>query len=167
METIVETALLALWREIARSSQQRVAARLGVSSGTITRWRQGVRPAGKSVELLLAWASALPATAAPGPIPTAVIVHARQQVAETHRDLARIYGYAESIAGLAESVAQRQRTLLTMLMPWVVSETDVVAGKVAGVLEALAALDASEAATPTAAAPSQPAGRGPTQKSAR
>lgn len=155
------SALEIVWQESARSSQSEVARAIGVSPATITHWKNGKRPDGNRRAKLLAWAERIGVRVASPPpaISPAIVLHAQQQLAETHRDLARIYDYAESIADLAEQVALKQRGLLTMLGPWVASEVDVKSGKVAGVLAALAALDAETeaAATPTPPADAAPA----------
>lgn len=157
-------ALSLLRDAVAASSQVRVAGRIGVSNGTVSRWIKGdVMPTGETLEQLMAWAVSVEtaqqskADAAKG-IPPAVVAQARRELAETHRELARIYGYAESIADIADQVASRQRQLLTMLSPWVDTETDVRAGKYAEVFAALEQLDrAAELPTPIAPPDAPPA----------
>lgn len=145
-------ALSLLRDSVAASSQVRVAGRIGVSNGTVSRWLTGdVTPTGEKLEQLMAWAAGVEATQheraqTAAAIPSAVVLKARQIQSETHRDLARIYGYAESIADLADQVSSKQRGLLEMLKPWVDTETDVRAGKIEGVLAALERMDAMEAA---------------------
>lgn len=148
-------ALSLLRDAVAASSQVRVAGRIGVSNGTVSRWLTGdVTPTGEKLERLMQWAVSVEtaqqskADAARG-IPPAVVAQARRELAETHRELARIYGYAESIADIADQVASRQRQLLTMLSPWVDTETDVRAGKYAEVFAALEQLDRAAVAGST------------------
>lgn len=164
----LETALQMVWDRSLRSSQRRVAKEMGVEASAVTRWKKGEEPQGRLRELLFAWAERHAAAPAPDPgvVPAAVIQHARRQVAETHRDLSRIYGYAESIADLAEQVATKQRGLLTMLSPWVGTETDVKSGAIGDVLGLLEKMDAGEIPTPSAPADAAPAVRKGRRKSA-
>jgi transcriptional regulator with XRE-family HTH domain len=55
----VVTALALVKREASRSSQARVAERIGVPRDALTRWKAGGSPTGRSKEKLLAWAQAL------------------------------------------------------------------------------------------------------------
>lgn len=66
----VQDALARVWQEAARSSQGRVADRIGVQRSALSRWKKGDTPQGESREKLLAWAESLPAGAehkAPAP----------------------------------------------------------------------------------------------------
>ncbi len=56
----VVTALALVWEESSRSSQARVADRIGVPADALSRWKVGARPVGKYKERLLAWAESLP-----------------------------------------------------------------------------------------------------------
>lgn len=56
----VQDALARVWQEAARSSQGRVADRIGVQRSALSRWKQGDVPQGESREKLLAWAESLP-----------------------------------------------------------------------------------------------------------
>lgn len=163
----LESALQVMWDRARRTSQRRIAKEIGVHPSALTRWKKGERPDGELRELLFAWIDRVtepapePAPAVPGAavgevIPVAIVIEARRQLAETHRDLSRIYGYAESIADLADQVSLKQRGLLELLKPWVGTETDVRAGKVAGVLSELARMEAEGEETPLAPGPITP-----------
>jgi hypothetical protein len=68
----VVTALALVWEESARSSQARVAERIGVPADALSRWKVGARPVGKYKEQLLSWAESLPDRAArPVDLPSA------------------------------------------------------------------------------------------------
>lgn len=56
----VQDALARVWQEAERSSQGRVADRIGVQRSALSRWKQGDIPQGESREKLLAWAESLP-----------------------------------------------------------------------------------------------------------
>ena len=151
-------------------SQEAFGELAGVSRQAVSEWENGKTEVsdlnGASLDRLALGAVAPPRAAAGDAIPAAIIQHARRQVAETHRDLSRIYGYAESIADLAEQVATKQRGLLTMLSPWVGTETDVKSGAIGDVLGLLDKMDAGEIPTPSAPADAPPAARKGRRKSA-
>jgi len=146
----LEQAMQLVLAEAQRTGNNVVARRLDVANSTVSKWKGGKRPEGDVKVRVLAFAEELRAKALsappvlPGAIPATVIIEARRQLAETHRDLSRIYGYAESIADMADQVSSKQRGLLAMLKPWVDTETDVRAGKIEAVLSGLEQLDAQD-----------------------
>ncbi len=109
-----DQALELLWQEVARSSQSRVAERVGVSTASITRWKQGVRPEGKSVELLLKWAQALPAPAPPPDVLDTAIDRTHANL----KRLAEIRGYAQAVLSMLHTVAAEQQKVVDFLDPW-------------------------------------------------
>lgn len=155
----VTEALSLFWEEVDRSSLRAAARKAQVSHSTAAEWKDRV-PTGETREKLIAWAEQCRALRS---VPTAVVQRARAELAETHRDLARIYGYAESVVELAEQIALKQRNVLSMLRPWVDVETDVRAGRVGAVLDLLTELDA-ETTMPSAPPDAPPKASTPRKK---
>lgn len=107
----VVTALALVWEESARSSQARVAERIGVPADALSRWKVGARPVGKYKERLLAWAESLPAGAehkAPAPAapsPTRSLASEAQALLDPVAQLVA-EGQAEQAAWVLEFAAR-------------------------------------------------------------
>ena len=71
-------ALEVVRRELTGTSQARIAARIGVSDGTLSRWLSlKARPEGEKRERLIAWASALPPVQTPDVLTAAILATAK------------------------------------------------------------------------------------------
>lgn len=114
----IVTALALVWEESTRSSQARVADRIGVPADALSRWKVGARPVGKYKERLLAWAESLPERAVrpvdpPAPAPSlaseaqALLDPVAQLVAEGQAEQAA--WVLEFAARLLEAGAKRLR----------------------------------------------------------
>lgn len=122
METS-EAVELAL-KHARRSSQAIVAKAIGVSPPTLTRWKNGVSPEGRSLEKLLAWAESAP------PLPPSQIVsepepppHVVEDAARrTHANLVQfgvLFGIMKSTLRMMRAVVAEQETLVDGFAPWV------------------------------------------------
>ena len=120
----VDEALELLWTEVSRSSQARMAARIGVSPATVTRWKSGVTPEGESVEKLLAWAERLE-LAPPPPSAEDVIARAARQTRRNLVRLSEISGYAKRVLEEMRSVTASQERVVDQLAPYVLIEEEV------------------------------------------
>ena len=120
----LQQALAGVWRESDRSSQARVAKRIGVYPSALSRWKQGDVPEGEQREKLFTWAEALP----PEPVPASlddVIARARLQTEANVIKLGEISGIARTVLTMMEAVTNQQRLVVNSLAPWVEAEDDL------------------------------------------
>ena len=101
----LDTALALLWAESKRSSQSRVADRIGVPRDALSRWKAGAQPSGKYKELLLAWAeSRATRPVAPAPDRKSPVAAARAVLDPVAQLVAE--GQAEQAAWVLEFAAR-------------------------------------------------------------
>lgn len=115
------TRALELLREaVGNSSQVRVAERVRVSNGTVSRWlARKSKPVGEEAEKLVAWAADYDGARS---IPAAILEAAQKETAANRRRLAYIMGQAEAVATMLEGVLASQRAVVDSLRPWVTLE---------------------------------------------
>lgn len=102
----VVTALALVRQESERSSQSRVAKRIGVPRDALTRWKAGGTPTGTSREKLLAWAQSVSeGTAAPAPAPAPSLASEAQALLDPVAQLVA-EGQAEQAAWVLEFAAR-------------------------------------------------------------
>ena len=148
----IRSALAALEAQVARSSQERVAASIGVAGSTVSRWRAGSdQPKGKGREKLLAWAEALPPEPS-APSMADVLALAKLRTEENVVRLGEISGYAKAVLSAMIHAAQQQQAVVKSLAPWVDAEADL--------RQSIEAADGPDpAATPTESADARPTAR--------
>ncbi len=118
----VAAALELLWKEVARSSQSRVAERIGVSPATVTRWKGGANPEGESREKLIAWAEA--SSVASAPLTDDVLKRAAELTAYNLTRLQEIRGYAKFVYDQLLMLAGKQGEIVAALEPYAGLEAD-------------------------------------------
>ena len=143
----VQDALELVWQEAKRSSQNRVADRIGVQRSALSRWKQGESPQGELREKLLAWAESLPSRPAM-PAEEESIALAMERTGANLVRLAEIRGYARSVLSMMRAVAEEQQRVVDALEPYAAAEGRVMVGRVTvqdreEILGAVESLDAA------------------------
>ena len=143
----VQDALDLVWQEAKRSSQNRVADRMGVQRSALSRWKQGESPQGELREKLLAWAESLPPRPAM-PAEEESIALAMERTGANLVRLAEIRGYARSVLSMMRAVAEEQQRVVDALEPYAAAEGRVMVGRVTvqdreEILGAVESLDAA------------------------
>lgn len=143
----VQDALELVWQEAKRSSQNRVADRIGVQRSALSRWKQGESPQGELREKLLAWAESLPSRPAM-PAEEETIALAMERTGANLVRLAEIRGYARSVLSMMRAVAEEQQRVVDALEPYAAAEGRVMVGRVTvqdreEILGAVESLDAA------------------------
>jgi hypothetical protein len=115
----IKTAMPLFLEWVDRRGQNRVAEELGISSGTITKWRGKTRPAGKLREKVIAIAEQELANRPPAPdVLTAAVIATGANAAR----LAEIRAYAQIVLEQLEEAARRQHQVVASLKPWADAE---------------------------------------------
>jgi len=128
----VTTAIELLNAAVARSSQVRVAQRMGVGNATISRWLAGdAVPTGKAAEKLMQWAGSVDAAAAPDSISVYdEVVAAVIATGENRARLGVVQGYAEFVLSQLEDLVKRQREVVNGIKPFAEAEGQALAANV-------------------------------------
>lgn len=133
----VDAALAVLRREVRKTSQRRLAKRLGISEATLSRWLSDkTTPEGETLEHLIAWAEQIPEPT-PDEIMTAAVIATGDNLAR----LAEIRGYAQQVLTQLRQIAENQQQVVDSLDPWAKAE-----GRQIAVRMQQAALDDEETA---------------------
>lgn len=122
----VSSALALVWQQADRSSQAQVAREIGVTPATITAWKSGNAPTGKTRQRLLEWAERLESAAADLDAATKALEATGRNVAK----LAEIRGYAAAVLSMLRSVTAEQEKVVDSLAPYVEAEGRFLAAQV-------------------------------------
>jgi transcriptional regulator with XRE-family HTH domain len=157
----VQDALERVWQEAKRSSQGRVADRIGVQRSALSRWKQGESPQGELREKLIAWAESLPPRAAVAPEEAAIEL-ANERTGQNLVRLAEIRGYAKSVLAMLRAVADEQQRVVDSLEPYAAAEGRLLATRLTAedrreILEAVTATEAAITQPETARRPASEA----------
>lgn len=113
----VDEALAVMWQAVAGSSQAIIADQIEVSPSTLTLWKSGTVPTGKSRQKLIAWAKKV--TSVPD-----VLAVAAERTGQNLVRLSTISGYAQAVLDMMRSVTEQQAQVVESLAPWVDHEAD-------------------------------------------
>ena len=124
----LETAVRIVFDEAKRRGQNRVAAALSVSNGTLSKWKKGVRPEGNVMRRVLEFAEGVAAPAATQS--PDVLAAAIERTGENLVRLAEIRGYAMSVLAMLRAVTDEQARVVESLEPWARAEGQALAANV-------------------------------------
>lgn len=123
----LEEALRVVFAEAERRGQNQVAADLGVSNGTVSKWRNSaMRPEGAVKGRVFAFAESVLGTRTPLDAATKALEATGRNVAK----LAEIRGYAAAVLSMLRSVTAEQEKVVDSLAPYVEAEGRFLAAQV-------------------------------------
>lgn len=116
----LEQAIAVVLEEASRRGQNRIAAALGVSNGTVSKWKNtSSRPDGAVRERVFEFAEETLRNRPPTPdAVTAAILATGENV----KRLAEIRGYAQFVLDQLHDLAKRQQVVVDSLEPWAGAE---------------------------------------------
>lgn len=119
-------AFAVLLREVTRRSQTAIAADIGVSEPTVSRWiRSPLPPRGANLSRLVLWAESLPSQPQPD-----VLAAAIEKTGANLVRLAEIRGHARAVLSMLKSVTDEQQRVVDSLEPWSRAEGTALAAQV-------------------------------------